>query len=317
MALSAQNRTIVGMAALALGILVFSTQDAIIKSISGEYALTQAIVIRSLVSLPILLVMAHFETGLSALISRNFKSLVGRGAVLLVSYTSYYMAFPALPLAEAIALYFISPIIVTLLAGPLLGERVTIRSWGAVGAGFAGVLFIMRPGVGLFEPATLLSLLSAAAYAFGMTLARKLGDQEPSAVMAFYQNAVYGVGALAIAGICAAFQVTRLGHPSLDFLVRPWAAPTARDFLLMAACGVIAAVAMWLLTQAYRMAEANRVTVFEYTGMIWAPLWGYLFFAEVPRLTTLIGMGLIVAAGLAAAQGATAASANEPASQSA
>ena len=72
---------------------------------------------------------------------------------------------------------------------------------------------------------------------------------------------------------------------------------------MMAACGVIAAIAMSLLTQAYRLAEANLVTVFEYTGMIWAPLWGFLFFAEIPRWTTLAGMVLIVAAGLFGARG--------------
>jgi drug/metabolite transporter (DMT)-like permease len=301
-----QTRNIAGMAALALGIFVFSTQDAIIKSISGDYALTQAIVIRSVVSLPILAAMVHAESGLRGLISANFWGLSARGLILLLSYTAYYMAFPALPLAEAIALFFVSPIFVTLLAGPLLGERVSLRSWLAVAVGFAGVLFIVRPGGALFEPAALLGLLSAAAYALAMIFARKLGVSEPATVMAFYQNGAYLLGAILIAGFCAALGLTKLGHPSLDFLVRPWVTPTARDLLLMGACGVIAAIAMSLLTQAYRLAEANLVTVFEYTGMIWAPLWGFLFFAEIPRWTTIVGMALIVAAGLYSLMGAAA-----------
>jgi drug/metabolite transporter (DMT)-like permease len=74
--------------------------------------------------------------------------------------------------------------------------------------------------------------------------------------------------------------------------------PNIRDFLLIASCGVIAAVAMTLLTNAYRIAKASVVTSFEYTGMLWAPLWGYLFFGEIPYLTTLAGAGLIIAAGL-------------------
>jgi drug/metabolite transporter (DMT)-like permease len=302
-----QTRNIAGMVTLALGIFVFSTQDAIIKSISGDYAVTQAIVIRSLVSLPILALLVHTESGLRSLVSANFWGLSARGLFLLVSYTTYYMAFPALPLAEAIALFFVSPIFVTLLAGPLLGERVGLKSWLAVGVGFAGVLFIVQPGGALFEPAALLSLVSAAGYALAMIFARKFGVSEPATTMAFYQNGVYLLGALVIAGICAALGLTKLGHPSLDFLVRPWVTPTARDFLLMSACGVIAAIAMSLLTQAYRLAEANLVTVFEYTGMIWAPLWGYLFFAEVPRWTTIVGMLLIVAAGLYSLMGAAAA----------
>jgi drug/metabolite transporter (DMT)-like permease len=298
MAASNLTRNISGMAALALGIFVFSTQDAIIKSISGDYAVTQAIVVRSLVSLPILAAWVHFEVGLSRLFSRHFGALAIRGGLLLLSYTSYYMAFPALPLAEAIALFFISPIFVTLLAGPLLGETVVLKSWLAVAVGFVGVLFIVRPGGALFEPAALLSLISAATYALAMIGARKLGVAEPASVMSFYQNGAYLLGAVAIAGVCAALGLTKLGHPSLDFLVRPWVTPTLKDFSLMAACGVIAAIAVSLLTYAYRVAEANVVTVFEYTGMIWAPLWGFLFFGEIPRWMTLFGMGLIVAAGL-------------------
>ncbi|SDR63727.1 EamA domain-containing membrane protein RarD [Rhizobiales bacterium GAS191] len=301
-----ETRNIAGMAALALGIFVFSTQDAILKSISGDYAVTQAIVIRSIVALPILAAMVHAESGLRSLISGNFRSLTARGLILLASYTAYYMAFPALPLAEAIALFFVSPIFVTLLAGPLLGENVSLKSWFAVAVGFLGVLFIVRPGSALFEPAALLSLIAAAAYALAMTFARKLGVSEPATVMAFYQNGTYLLGAIVIAGICAALGLTKLGHPSLDFLVRPWVTPTPKDFLLMAACGVIAAVAMSLITQAYRLAEANLVTVLEYTGMIWAPLWGFLFFGEIPRWTTLIGMLLIAAAGLYSLIGAAA-----------
>jgi drug/metabolite transporter (DMT)-like permease len=306
-----QTRNIAGMAALALGVFVFSTQDAIIKSISGDYGVTQAIVIRSVVSLPILAAMVHYETGLRNLISGNFWGLLARGLILLGSYTAYYMAFPALPLAEAIALFFVSPIFVTLLAGPLLNERVSLRSWFAVAVGFAGVMMIVQPGSALFEPAALLSLVSAAAYALAMIFARKLGVSEPATVMAFYQNGAYLLGALLIAGICSALGLTKFGHPSLDFLVRPWVTPSLKDFLLMGACGVIAAIAMSLLTQAYRLAEANLVTVFEYTGMIWAPLWGFLFFAEIPRWTTVAGMLLIAAAGLYALNGATARRAQE------
>lgn len=300
----AASRSLAGMATLALGVFLFSTQDAIIKGISGDYAVTQAIVIRSLVAMPILCVMVWREAGLGRLVSRNILGLLLRGAILLVSYTTYYMAFPALPLAEAIALFFTSPIFVTLLAGPMLGEQVTLKSWAAIAVGFIGVLVILRPGSALFEPAALLSLVSAGAYGLSMVLARRLGVVEPATVMAFYQNAVYLAGALAIAGICAGLGLTQRGHPSLDFLVRPWVLPTMRDFLLMGACGVIAAIAMSLLTEAYKLAEANLVTVFEYTGMIWAPLWGFVFFAEVPRWTTFAGMALILSAGLYSARAA-------------
>lgn len=291
------TRNISGMIFLALGVMIFSTQDAIIKKISGDYAVTQAIVTRGVVALPILLALVQAETGWRAILSKRAGALTLRGLFLMVSYTTYYIAFPALPLAEAIALFFVSPIFVTLLAGPLLGERVSPKSWFAVAIGFIGVLVILRPGSALFEPAALLSLISAAGYAAAMVFARKLGVSEPATVMSFYQNAAYLIGAAVLAFIFSSLGITHAGHPSVDFLLRPWVIPTLRDFLLMASCGVIAAVAMSMLTHAYRLAEANLVTVFEYTGMVWGPLWGFLFFAEIPRWTTLAGMLLIFLAG--------------------
>lgn len=293
-----QNRNLHGVISLCLGVMIFSTQDAIIKAISSDYAVTQAIVTRCLVALPILLLLVHLETGIAGLKSGNARALIVRGLIMLVAYTAYYMAFPSLPLAEAIALFFTAPIIVTILAGPLLAERVGLRSWIAVILGFAGVLIILQPGSSLFEPAALLSLLSAATYALSMIIARKLGVTEPATVMSFYQNGVYLFGAAAIAAAFQVAGVTELGHPSLDFLVRPWTVPAMPDLLLMGLCGVIAAIAMSLLTHAYRTAQANIVTVFEYTGMIWGPLWGFLFFAEVPRMTTVLGTAMIIAAGI-------------------
>ncbi len=292
------NRNLLGIASLTFGVMLFSTQDAIIKAISHDHAVTLAMAIRCIVSLPLLLVMVHVECGLAKLRSPLLPALVLRGCILLVAYTTYYMGLPALPLAEAIALFFAAPIIVTILSVPMLGEKVSGLSWAAIALGFVGVLVILQPGTALFNPAALFSLVSAATYALAMIIARRLGVSESATVMAFYQNAVYLVGALLIAGFFAAAGIDRIGHPSLDFLVRPWAWPNTYDLFLMAICGAIAAVAMSLLTNAYRMADANLVTVFEYTGMIWAPLWGFLFFAEIPRWTTLTGLALILIAGL-------------------
>lgn len=295
---SATRRNLTGIAALCAGVFVFSIQDAILKGLSGEHAVTLALVLRSLVGLPILLAMVYYEVGLKALKTRNWRLLIARGLILLVSYTTYYLAFPALPLAEAIALFFTSPIFVTLLAALFLRERVSLQSWAAVIAGFIGVLIILKPGSGLFEPAALLSLFSAAAYALSMILARRYGGEEPTTVMAFYVNSVYLVMAAMLAAIFHVLGFAPSGHPSLDFLVRPWAMPDMRDLVLLGLCGVIAAAGMSLLTHAYRLAKANLVTVFEYTGMLWVPLWGYLLFAEVPAVTTVIGTAVIIAAGL-------------------
>jgi drug/metabolite transporter (DMT)-like permease len=292
------NRNLLGIASLTFGVMLFSTQDAIIKSISHDHAVTLAMAIRCIIALPILFLMVQLECGIAKLRSPLFWALVMRGGILLVAYTTYYMGLPALPLAEAIALFFAAPIIVTILSVPMLGENVSGQSWAAIALGFIGVLVILQPGTALFNPAALFSLVSAATYALAMIIARKLGVSEPATVMAFYQNGVYFIGAVLIAAFFAVAGIDHLGHPSLDFLVRAWVWPNNYDLFLMGVCGAIAAVAMSLLTNAYRMADANLVTVFEYTGMIWSPLWGFLFFNEIPRWTTVAGLVLIFVAGL-------------------
>ena len=99
------SRNLIGVLSLCAGVFVFSMQDAILKGLSGSHAVTLAIVLRSIVGLPLLAAMVHFENGLGSLRTRNWKLLIARGLILLTSYTTYYMAFPALPLAEAVALF--------------------------------------------------------------------------------------------------------------------------------------------------------------------------------------------------------------------
>ena len=295
-----QNSPPRGIGCLCLGVFVFSLQDAVIKQVSGAYPLTQVVTIRSLVAIPILLALVHLQVGWRAILSRDFWPLTARAAIMFVSYTAYYMAFPALPLADAVALYFTVPLFVTALAGPFLGERSDWKVWAAVAIGFAGVVVMLQPGSGLFEPAALLSLLAAAMYGTSMLMARRLGTAQAASVMAFYQNWVFLAGAATTAFCLHYLGVVDARHPSVSFLVRSWVWPSWPDGLLIASCGLIAAAGMVLLTSAYRIARANLVASFEYSGVLWAPLWGFLFFDETPRLTTVAGALLIVGAGLVA-----------------
>ena len=295
-----RNRMVLGILSLCLGVLVFSLQDPLVKAVSSGYPVTEVMAIRSIVALPILIVLVHADVGLHAILSRRFGLLTMRAFIQFTSYTVYYLAIAALPLADAVALYFMAPLFIMALAGPYLGERVSWRTLATVLIGLLGVLVMLRPGAGLFDWAALLSLGSAALYGFSQLMARKIGDTESSTVMAFYQNGAYLVGAAVVAGTFHLAGITHAVHPSLEFLVRPWLWPTLPDFLKMAACGFVASAGMILLSQAYRMAPANRVATFEYTGILWSPLWGFLFFAEVPRSTTVIGAALIIGAGLLA-----------------
>jgi drug/metabolite transporter (DMT)-like permease len=210
------------------------------------------------------------------------------------------MAFPALPLADAVALYFTVPLFLTALAGPLLGDHVSWKAWASLILGFGGVLVMLQPGSGVFEPAALLSLLAAALYGISMLMARKMGVMQTASVMGFYQNAVFLAGSAIAALLMSTLGIHNATHPSIEFLVRPWIVPTLNDGLLIGLCGVVAAAGTLFLTNAYRIAKTSVVTPFEYTGMLWAPLWGFLFFAEVPKVTTFVGAAIIALAGLTA-----------------
>jgi drug/metabolite transporter (DMT)-like permease len=293
-----QDRTTIGVVSLCLGIFIFSFQDAILKYVSDTYPVTQVVAIRSLIAVPILACMVHFESGLGALRTGQAGWLALRACAMFTSYLAFYLAFPALPLAEAVALFFAAPLFITVLAAPVLGEHVGWRSWAAILIGLIGVLVILRPGSALFEPAALLSLLAALLYAAAALMTRRLGNTDTALTMTFYAMGIYLIGAAVLGLVLHLAGFSTATHPSLQFLVRPWVWPTVTDFVLMGACGVIATVAMTLLTHAYRIAEANVVTSFEYSGVFWPSLWGFLFFAELPRWTTFLGAVLIVGSGL-------------------
>jgi drug/metabolite transporter (DMT)-like permease len=221
-----------------------------------------------------------------------------RSVLMLMAYTTYFLAFPVMKLVDITALYATVPLFVTALAGPLLGEKITAQRWAAVVIGFVGVLIMVRPGASVFELASLLPVLSALAYASAQILARRIGLAYSAAVMSFYQNFIYLGGALILAALVTAWGSGYAGHPSVAFMLRQWVMPPLSDLVLIALCGPIAAIGMTMLGQAYRLTEVNFVTSFEYTALIWGTLWGYVVWREVPGVSSVIGAVLIVLAGL-------------------
>lgn len=307
-----------GITCLVVGAAVFSLQDVVIKLMSGGgYPLSEVLTVRGLVACVPLAFLLHFGGGgLTAVFSPRWKVLSFRAALLLVSYTTYYLAIANLPLAVAVALFFAAPLFIVLLSGPMLGEKVAPAQFAAVIVGFVGVLVIcfgpsvMGAGGGgdsggaavdsLLKPAALLALASPLFYGIASVMARKLADVESGAVMASYQNLVFLAGALVTA------LLTNMGgdlsagfaDKSLVFLLRPWIMPTTTDFLMIASTGLIGATGSFLLTQAYRLAEANIVTPFEYVSILFGTLFGWWLWHEVPSVTTLAGIALIIGAGL-------------------
>ncbi|MSP83596.1 MAG: EamA family transporter [Alphaproteobacteria bacterium] len=297
-AIAPGRRQLQGILSLCVGVFVFSLQDIVIKRVSGDYPVHEVMVIRSLAAMPFLLAIVHFEVGLRALRTSKVGLILARGSILILSYTLYYLGFPALPLAAAVSLWFIAPLVIAGLAGLLLRERIGVRRWIAIMVGFSGVLVILRPGSGVLDPAAILPVVAAIAYAFGQILARRLGETQRASVLAFYQNVMFFSGAALMALVFRDSELAGIDHPTIGFLARPWAVPTMIDLVMLLACGPIAACGVYFLTNAYRMGEANVVAPFEYTGMIWAATWGFAFWGEVPSVHTAVGVAILLGAGL-------------------
>jgi len=287
-----------GVLFLCAGAMIFTIQDVIIKWISGDYPVSQILATRSLVAFVPLFILLHLDGGLRAVNGRRLGRLLVRAALLFASYTTYYLAIAAIPLAEAVSLFYTAPLFIVALSRPMLRERVGPTRWLAVVVGFIGAIVMCRPGADVIDPAALLSLFSAALYALAQVMARDLGPTYRASVMALAQNAVNLAAALAIGLVAGDGAYAGAAHPSLAFLLRAWTIPTMVDLLLMAATGIIAAVAIWFLTQAYRIAEANVIAPFEYSSIIWVVLLAYLIWGEVPEPFTIVGGLLIVAAGI-------------------
>ena len=287
-----------GVASLCLGVAVFSIQDLIIKLISGDYPVHQALVLRSVTAFPLLLALVALDGGLRTLATSGWKVLLVRGAIMFTAYTAYYLGLAALPMATCVALYFTAPLFITILSVLFLAERVDLQRWLALVLGFAGVVIVVRPDTEAFDWAMLLPVYAGFSYGLSMVMARWLGGRETAAVMATYGNAVFLAGALALAAVFGGGEHASEAHRSLGFLLRGWSTPPLTDMLLMAACGVVAAAGLVLLTQAYRVAEASVVAPFEYTGLIWSVLLGFLFWNELPDARGWFGIAVIVGAGL-------------------
>lgn len=297
--MSLQNSALKGILALIAGIAIFSVQDLILKLISGDYPLHQAMLIRSLTAIPCLLVITlAFDGTLKTLVSPTWPAMLLRGLLNFLAYTLYYLALAALPMATTVALYFTAPLMIVVMSVFFLREQVSTPRWLAVAAGFGGVILMVRPGGNLFDWAAVLPVLCGVAYAGSMILARIMGTKDTAAAMAFWGNLAFLACAAGLALVYGRSGAAEGVHPSLAFLTRGWVWPSNWDLFLMASCGVIAAIGLTLLTQAYRIAQSSVVAPFEFTFAFWGILWGWIFWGDLPDGLGWLGIAVIIAAGV-------------------
>ena len=291
-----------GIGFILAGMLAISLNDMLIKFLSGGYPLHQMVFVRSAIGILFSLLLVQVEGGWHILRpDRPFLHLA-RGLLVVTANMTYFAALAVLPLAEATALFFAAPLFITLLSIPLLGEKVGPWRIGAVVAGFAGVLVMLRPWEGALDVPRLVLLLpvvAALTYALMQLLTRKLGATAKASAMAVY---IQGTFLLVAAGFYLVAGDGRFAegveNESLVFLLREWVWPEGRDLWLFLALGANSAVIGYSLSAAYRAADVATVAPFEYVALPLAVIWGWFVFAEWPSGPVWAGIALIMGAGL-------------------
>ena len=282
-----------------LAALIFSINDMLVKFLSDDYALHQIVFTRSLISvLLLLLVVIPLAGGYALLHTRRLKLHLVRAFFVVGANLFFFTALADLPLATVVSIFFIAPFLITIFSVTFLGEVVGVWRWFAVIVGLIGVMLVVRPGTEAFTFTAILPVLSAICYASFHVLTRKLGVDENLLTLTFYVPVVFLIVATVICLAVGHGDFSGGGHPSLEFLVRPWRWPTWLDLGVMVFIGVGITIGGAAISQAYRVAEAALVAPFEYTALIYATLFGYLIFSELPDNFGWAGMSLVLVSGL-------------------
>ncbi len=281
-----------------------SLNDVLIKLLSGDYPLHQMTFFRSVIGLVVSVALIQMEGGFSILKTKTPLLHTVRGLLIVASNLTYFTAVSVLSLATATALFFVAPLMITLLSIPILGEKVGPLRFGAIIFGFFGVLIMLQPWAGAdAREASIwilcLPIFAALTYAGNQVLTRKLGADTKASAMAVYIQVMF----ILVSGIVYLFAgdgkyVHLVEEPSLIFLLRAWVWPEGTDFWLFLVLGANSAIVGYGISQAYRLASAATVAPFEYIGLPLAIFWGWLIWNTLPTPAIWIGIAMIVGAGL-------------------
>lgn len=294
-----RSDAMVGAACAVISVFFFSVNDTAIKFLSDRYALHQVVLIRSSIGLLVIAILiAPLTDGWAIMRTKRLPMHLLRGGCVVFANMTFFLGLAAMPLAEAVAIFFISPLVITIFSMFFLGERVGPWRWFAVGVGLLGVLIIVEPGTASFQIASLLPMAAAIGYAGIHIITRRIGNTESAATMAFYIQISFIAVCIVIGLIAGGGQYAAQTNPSLAFLLRAWSWPALSDLPIFLLIGFGIAMGGYFISQAYRVAEAGFVAPFEYLALPLSILWGVLVFAEIPDLRMLTGAALIVAAGL-------------------
>ncbi|MHA6324540.1 DMT family transporter [Roseivivax sp. CAU 1753] len=281
------------------GFGIFATHDLVVKVLGGTYSPVQILFFSVVFGFPMVTLMLIRDAAPGHLRPIHPWWVALRTAAAIVTGSAAFYAFSVLPLAQTYAILFASPLFITLLAIPLLGERVRLRRWMAVIVGLGGVIVALQPGTTALSLAHLAALAAAFGSALSSIISRKIGQEERSAVLILYPM----LGNFVVMSIL------------LPFVYIPM---PVGDLALNGGLAVLGFFAAALMIEAYRRGEAVIVAPMQYSQIVWAAFFGTLFFGEAVDSATMIGAAIIIASGLyiVIREGRADASENRPVSRS-
>jgi S-adenosylmethionine uptake transporter len=276
----------------------FAIQDVIIKEMSSAFPIHEIVTIRGLVAVPILLVLMAFMGQLGKLRRHRPGLHFLRGTLMFLAFMCFYLALSEISLTTTTALFFTAPFFITLLAIPMLGERVGIRRIGGIVAGFIGVIIVLRPSTDAFNAISLLPILAAFFYALAQLMIRYRNMVAPASIMSLYAAISFILFGSLSGLLLSSINPGDYKSASHLALLLPWSMPESVDLYLIMFTGVTSAFGFMASSYAYQIAEASRLASFEYVMIIWVTLFSYLVWSEVPDTLDLLGISIIIASGI-------------------
>ncbi len=274
------NRPPVAIALALISMTLFSMQDVLVKWLASEYWLLQLLFVRSVVIVLAIGLFIVAKQGAEGFKTSHPKNHILRTVINFFAFLSYYLAVTKLPLASATSIAMAAPLIMTALAGPLLGEPVGIKRNLILVLGFIGVLIIIQPTADdLNLSGSLYALGGAFLFAMLAIQSRKMSSSESSELMVFYS----AVGFLLVTGVCMVFY---------------WETPESGALFIMISLGGVTLFAQYTLVHSYQYARVHVIAPFEYITVLWAVITGWYVFSEAPTSSMIAGASLIILAGL-------------------
>ena len=293
-----QNNNPKGILYILLSMMVFSVQDGIMKHIYNFVSLYEVYLIRTVISFVLILIFLILTKKPVVFKSKYPLLTFLRVILFFFGFSSFYISLTVLPLGTATALFFVTPFLITIFAHFFLKEEIGIRRWSAVVVGFIGVYIALNPDFSNFNYLSLLPILCAFCYSLSMIIIKKTSDKDS----VYTQTFTFYIGAIILSVIFYFIigdgQYNTLDHPASQFIFREWFVDFNNSILLMSITGVTATVAFFLLFTAYSIASPSVISPFEYSILFWSPLVGWLYFDEIPTLSTVIGILIIVSSGV-------------------